>query len=199
MTKVVLLNSPHPFAANSYLISSDNEYAIVDPTTPFDESFGDKIKYVLLTHAHFDHILDIDSWVSAGAEKVIISSEGVDALPNPMRNCYKLYNGSDNGYFGIATKIEDGEELLLGSTKIKFLYTPGHTSCSGIYIIDNCVFVGDTVFAGGGYGRFDLPTGNYIMLRDSINKILDLPDDMILYPGHGETTTVKEYKDDFFR
>ena len=196
MLNIQLLDSPHPFAANCYLISSENEYAVVDPTTPFDECLIDgKLKYVLLTHAHFDHILDVDSWVNAGAEVVILEEER-EALSNPMRNCFKLYNGSDNGYFGEARGLSDGETFDLGNEKIKVIACPGHTIGSAAYLCGGHAFVGDTVFAGGGYGRFDLPTGNFTLLRESIRRLSSLPESVIFYPGHGETTTVKQYRQD---
>lgn len=197
MLNIQMLKSPHPFAANTYLISSGGEYAVVDPTAPFTQLLCDgKVKYILLTHAHFDHILEVDSWVNATGAEVIISDVELDALSDPMRNCFKLYNGTDNGYFGSATGLSDGESVSLGELDIKIIACPGHTSGSAAFLCDGNAFVGDTVFAGGGYGRFDLPTGNLVMLRQSIAKLLTLPDDTLLYPGHGESTTVKEYKQD---
>ena len=195
MLNIELLESPHPFAANTYLISIGDEYAIIDPTLPYDSSLiSGKLKYILLTHAHFDHILEIDSWVNNTGAEVIVSTYEKDGLGDPMRNCYKLYDGTERGYFGESRGICEGDLIPLGDQTIEMIYTPGHTIGSCCYKIGNDVFVGDTVFAGGGYGRFDLPTGNLAMLRDSIRKILALPDECILYPGHGEQTTAKEYK-----
>ena len=66
MPKIKQLKSPHPFAANTYLISLGDEYAIVDPTAPWNADYQSiNLKYILLTHAHFDHILEIESWKSA--------------------------------------------------------------------------------------------------------------------------------------
>ena len=196
MLKIEVLKSPHPFAANSYLFSSAGEYAIVDPTAPYVEGLCDgRVKYVLLTHAHFDHILEVESWAKAGA-MVVISEQDRCALADPMKNCYKLYNGSDNGYFGDSVGLNDGDVLTLGYCEIKFLACPGHTIGSGTFLCDGNAFVGDTICAGGGYGRFDLPTGSSVMLRDSIQKLLSLPDEVVVYPGHGEFTTIKQYKND---
>lgn len=195
MLKIELLKYPHPFSANCYLISSDNEYAVIDPTCPYDDSLIDgKVRYILLTHAHFDHILDIDSWVDGTGAEVILSIYETDALSDPMRNCFKLYNGTDRGYFGESRGIDEGEKIPLGKQTIEVIHTPGHTIGSLCYKVGKDVFVGDTVFAGGSYGRCDLPSGSAVMLKDSILKILALDDDCILYPGHGESTTAKEYK-----
>lgn len=200
MLKIQNLESPHPFAANCYLISSCGEYAIIDPTAPYDSSLIDgEVKYILLTHAHFDHILEVDSWVNNTDAVVIISADEADALSDPMRNCYKLFDGTDRGYFGERRGINEGESIPLGDQSIEMIATPGHTIGSACYRIGNDIFVGDTVFAGGGFGRYDLPTGNIVMLRNSIRKILALSDECILYPGHGERTTAKEYKSYYSR
>ena len=190
------LISPHSFAANCYLISSDGEYAVIDPTAPYNESLIDgTLKYVLLTHAHFDHILEIDSWAKAGAE-VLIYEEEKAALSDSVRNLYKMFCGSDGGYFGEARGLSDGEIITLGSSMIQLIACPGHTIGSASYLCDGHAFVGDTVFAGGGYGRTDLPTGNSVLLRESILRLASLPESVIFHPGHGESTTVKQYRQD---
>ena len=196
MLDIKLLKSPHPFSANTYLIGLDGDYAIIDPTSPYSEELKN-VKYILLTHEHFDHILEINSWVENTNAVVIATEECAISLRDPMRNCYKLFNGTNNGYFGDVRIVEDGEELDLGNSVIKVIKTPGHTAGSAIFVIDNVAFVGDTVFENGGYGRFDLPTGSFVMLKDSINKIMHLDGDIIMYPGHGGCTTIKQYIKDF--
>ena len=198
MLQIKLLESTHSFSANTYLVTAGNESAIVDPAVPFTPSLTDtEVKYILLTHAHFDHILELDSWVKNTNAKVITTKECAFSLKDPMRNCFKLYDGSDRVYLGPTALVANGDSLPLGDLNIRVMETPGHTSGSCVFVIDNVAFVGDTVFENGGFGRYDLPTGSLVMLRDSINKILRLPDDMILYPGHGGCTTVKEYKNYF--
>ena len=189
----------HGFSSNTYVISSAGEYAVIDPSVPYDDSLcPGALKYVLLTHSHFDHILDIDSWANTGA-KVIVSEKEVDFLSDPMRNCYGLFFGQDKGFYGETFGVSEGAMLPLGEEMIEIIEVPGHTTGSLIYKIGDIAFVGDTVFAGGGYGRWDLPSGNYSELVESIERIKSMPDDMILYPGHGESTTVKQYKVDFKR
>ena len=192
--KIELLKPTHSFSANCYLVSSGEECAVIDPTTPYSRDlFQGRVKYILLTHAHFDHILEIDSWVSGTGAAVITSVYEKEALSDPMRNCYKLYDGTDRGYFGPVTVLEEGEKLPLGDREISIINCPGHTIGSATYLIGDSAFVGDTIFAGGGYGRFDLPTGNFVMLKDSIRKLMKLPDETVVYPGHGESTTIKQY------
>ncbi len=200
MLNIKLLKQHHQFQSNTYLLCSAGMCAVVDPSVPFDESIVEgKLEYIILTHAHFDHMLDIDSWVAHTDAVVLVSAHEVDALSDPIRNCYKFFNGSDRGYFGKAQGLVDGDIIPLGDVKIKAIHAPGHTSGSLVYLVENYALVGDSVFAGGGYGRTDLPTGNISMLKSSIDKIISLPEDTILLPGHGPATTVKEYKQDIGR
>ena len=193
---IQVLKYPHPFSSICYLISSGGEYAVIDPSYPYEPDLIDgRLKYVLLTHAHFDHFLDIESWEKTGAE-ILVCKYDLGGLSDPVRNCYKIFSGIDKGYFGNSRGVSDGEIIPLGQSEIKVIACPGHTIGSVTYLCDNHAFVGDTVFAGGGFGRYDLPTGNFLLLRKSIRKIASLPETVVLYPGHGETTTVKQYKQD---
>ena len=199
MLEVRKLSSIMPYGANTYLISSCGESAVIDPAAPppKDAFFG-KLKYVLLTHSHFDHILTIDSWVALGA-MVCIANEELSYLPSGDLNCYSLFLGCDKGYHGKAIGLSDGDTIRLGDEDIIFLNTPGHTPGSGVYLCKDKAFVGDTVFAGGGYGRYDLPGGDADSLGRSISRIIAMDSDIVLYPGHGGITTVSEYKKDFNR
>ena len=198
--EIILTKKPHSFASNTYIISCNGECAVIDPSTPYDkELYEGKLKYILLTHGHFDHMLDIDSWVNSTDAEVIISVDEQSMLTDSTLNCYMLFDGSDKGYFGKFVTVENSGTLPLGDKEIKVISTPGHTKGSVIYLVDDSCFVGDTVFAGGGYGRFDLPTGNAIELRESIKLVTDLPKNTVLYPGHGESTTVEQYIFDFYR
>lgn len=198
--EIVLTQTPHSFASNTYIISCNGECAVIDPSTPYDSNlYQGRLKYILLTHGHFDHMLDIDSWVNSTDAEVVISVDDQFMLSDSTLNCYKIFNGSDGGYSGKFATVRNLDTLQLGDKEIKVISTPGHTKGSVIYLVDDSCFVGDTVFAGGGYGRFDLPTGNAIELRDSIKLVTGLPKNTVLYPGHGATTTVEQYIFDFYR
>lgn len=199
MLNIKIPTPVHKFSSNTYIISSGNECAVIDPSVPYDPAMCDgELKYILLTHSHFDHILDIESWVKSGAE-VIISEHEVDFLADPNKNCYALFFAQDKSYTGDARGVSHGEIIKLGEENIEVISVPGHTVGSLVYKIGDICFVGDTVFAGGGFGRWDLPSGNFSELRRSIDKIIEFPDDTVLYPGHGESTTVKKYKEDYRR
>ena len=195
--RVKLLQPIHGFASNTYLISSGDEYTVVDPSVPYDEGMiSGKLKYVLLTHAHFDHMLEIDSWVKAGA-KVIVSIEEQGALADADINCYRLFCGQNRGYYGVSSGMRDGDKLTLGSDEILIIGCPGHTRMGLSYYSDGVLFAGDTLFAGGGFGRWDLPGGDYRTLRNTISRLTELSDDTVIHCGHGEPTTMKEYKEHY--
>ena len=199
MLEIRMPQSPYGFASNTYVLYSDGEYAVVDPSVPPERVSGidGKVRYILLTHGHFDHMLDIDAWVERYDAEVIVSREDLPALSDPVANCYRVFFGENKGYFGDATGVSDGDSLQFGDTYITVMSCPGHTMGSVTYLIEDSAFVGDTVFAGGGYGRFDLYGGDFDALRGSIKAITELPPSTVLYPGHGEETTVSEFKRDF--
>ena len=187
--------------SNSYLLVSGDEAAIVDPSVPFEQirsSLGAaSLKYVLLTHCHFDHILKVSEYVEQTGAEVVIGEWDRFGLTSPIINCYSGFLGVEDGYFGRATGVGDGYVIELGVEKIKVISTPGHTAGGVCYLADGALFAGDTVFAGGGYGRCDLPGGDEAALFSSISRLCDLPDGIAVYSGHGEDTTIEEIKINF--
>ena len=167
-------------AQGAYYIESDGEAAIVDPLREVEpyitkaQKDGAKIKYVLETHFHADFVSGhIDLANKTGAEIVY----GPNAAP-----AFPIH------------AAKDGEVLELGKIKIKVIHTPGHTE-GGVCFVDHqhsCAFVGDTLFAGS-IGRTDLPGGDTETLLSSIaNSLMPLPEDTIVFPGHGPLTTIGE-------
>ena len=200
MLDIKVLPHSHGFASNTYLLTVGGECAVIDPSAPYNEALvGGRVKYILLTHAHFDHMLDIDEWVEKTGAEVLVGHNDIGALPDSERNCYMLLTRRDHGYYGAATPVCESTEIYLGGEKIRVISTPGHTPGSVSYLIGDLLFVGDTIFAGGGYGKCCFPGGDFSEIRRSINKLLELDENIVVYPGHGESTTVKEYKKDFFR
>ncbi len=196
MIEIKKLKATVPYASNTYLISSGDECAVIDPSAPYSDDIleGRVLKYILLTHGHFDHFLEIDSWVSATSAKVIISVKDADALSDSYKNCYSIFLYQNKGYEGDVRVVKSGDTLTLGNESILVEEYPGHTAGSVVYTVGKSAFVGDVAFAGGGYGRCDLPSGNTNSMRLSLKKIIALDDDTVLYPGHGDSTTISEYK-----
>ncbi len=196
MIEIKKLKTAVGYAANTYLLTINHECAVIDPSAPFseDDLGKNRLKYILLTHGHFDHFLEIDSWVENTGATVVVSKKDRPALKDSHTNCYALFMYRDEGYYGDVTEVSEGDTLELGGEKITVSEYPGHTVGSAVYTVGKHAFVGDVAFAGGGYGRFDLPGGDMHSLVRSLRKILSLDGDIMLYPGHGEETTVNEYR-----
>ena len=186
-----------PYGSNCYLISLDDKYIVIDPSADYFEAvrrFPDienKIEYVLITHAHFDHFLSIKGWADV-CDNIIVGADDAAALSNSHLNCYLGFLGVDDGYYGNYTTVNDGDVITVGSYKIQVIACPGHTPGGVSYKICDKIFCGDTVFAGGGYGRCDLPGGDIDALEKSIIKLITHYEDVVFYPGHGESTRLRE-------
>ncbi len=185
------------FGSNTYLVKSGGEYAVIDPAVDFSEvvshhpEIKGKINYVIITHAHFDHILKIDSWLSDNT-RVLVGKDDAKALGDSYLNCYLGFFGTDEGYFGPYDVLCDLDEIRLGEDIITAISAPGHTPGGMMYKSGSDIFVGDTVFEKGGYGRCDLPGGDIEVLEKTLVKLFSMKDDAVLYPGHGDTTTLSD-------
>lgn len=182
-----------PFDANNYLLMDKNtkEAVLIDCSEYKQEiiediyKLGAKVKYILLTHGHFDHILGVNKMTEAlGVDAYIknadiILAENINTMPMAE---VPIING----------RIEDWQEFQLGEHKIKAIPTPGHTEGGMSFLVDNeFLFSGDTLFCQS-FGRTDLFGGNIKKLVNSIKNVLfALEDNIIVYPGHGQSTTIK--------
>lgn len=197
MIEIRRLQPITPYGSNCYLISDMGRYAVVDPSADYAATLRQypeiegKIAYVLITHAHFDHILTLKDWAEH-SERVIVGLNDAGALSNSSLNCYLGFLGVDDGYYGKYETVQEGQALPLGSAEIVIIDTPGHTPGGVSYMIEDNVFSGDTVFAKGGYGRCDLPGGDIDILEKSIIKLITKFTDVTFYPGHGESTKLQE-------
>ena len=188
------------FGANCYVLKSGNEYCVIDPSASYaavSEKLGDissSVKYIILTHSHFDHTLALDEWIEITK---IVPSASTNACANVKDadiNCYKRFFGIDKSYQGPTNVLREGDALSFGDDLIRVIETPGHTNGSICLIADGMIFSGDTLFSGGAYGRCDLPTGDIRELSASVDRILSLPDYTIIYSGHGDKSTINEAK-----
>jgi len=186
-----------PLQTNCYIVGCEDtkEGAIIDPGGDAKhilaevERLGLKIKYVINTHGHFDHIL---------ANKEVVEATGA-SLAIHSADASMLTQGGGARFFGIVGKasppadtiLDEGQALTLGEIELQVLHTPGHSPGSiCLYSQEEGVlFDGDVLF-NMGMGRYDLPGGNYTVLMDSIHRLLALPDETMVYPGHGPATTI---------
>lgn len=198
MLEIRNLRPIEPYGSNCYLLSSSGEFAVIDPSADYEEALlaypeiEGRVKYVLLTHAHFDHILAINSWAGK-CETVYVGAQDALSLADAKKNCYLGFLGVDDGYSGKYSALIDGDTLTLGDEQISVIACPGHTPGGVSYQIGDKIFCGDTVFAQGGYGRCDLPGGDIEDLEKTLIKLIThLPSESVFYPGHGPGTDLKE-------
>lgn len=197
MLKIHTLTKEGSFLSNCYLIESKCERAVIDPSIDYSEAIRSypelqgRLKAILLTHAHFDHIYAINSWLCEQAP-VMLGTDDAEALSNAHLNCFLGFLGVNDGYYGEYHALSDGDVLTLGGERIEVISTPGHTQGSVCYKIGTDVFVGDTIFANGGYGRCDLPGGDSVSIANSIFKLFSMVLVGRFYPGHGPSESIND-------
>lgn len=183
------------FQSNTYIIGQGGEGIVIDAGAQADEIYEKvqtlslNIKYIILTHGHIDHICSIDELKDKMTAKVLIHREDAECLANPRYNA-SVFFGESLSYGRADKLVEEGDILEAGGLKIEIIHSPGHTpGCICVKVEEN-VFTGDTLFKLG-IGRTDLEHGSYEDIINSINdKLMKLSDNVRVYPGHGEPTTI---------
>ena len=188
---------------NTYFIykESTKEAIVVDPADKGDLIYdkltnaGLTVKAIILTHGHFDHIWGVEKLKSLSGAKVYACEEEKDCLVNLKKNLSGAYDRPCEIVADVYLK--DGEKFTECGIELELLHTPGHTEGGCCYYIKEAGFLisGDTLFQES-VGRTDFPTGSMSTLVRSIkDKLLVLPDDTKVYPGHGAPTTIGEEKE----
>lgn len=184
---------------NCYLIyDRPQEAVIVDPGAEADRilhtiaEHGATVKAILLTHAHFDHILAAEEVAKACAAPLYIHELEKPALTDGMLNLSSLM-GQGTCHLQADHFLKDGDEVAVGELVFRVVHTPGHTvgSCCYELVGRNILIAGDTLFRRS-YGRTDLPGGNYRQLKESLHRLFQMEGDAVVYPGHGPATTLAE-------
>ena len=191
----IITLSPRGFGANTYIIPiEENKAIVIDPAQP---RVADELKnrgltaaYVLLTHCHFDHVFGVPALQEQGAK--VLCSDTEKPLIGTNADVFDLF-GAPRFPYTIDETFSDNEEKILGGICVKMLLTPGHTAGSCCYLFTakdggRYLFTGDTLFFGS-IGRTDFPTGDIGQMRASLKRLAAL-DDMPVYPGHNEPTTI---------
>ena len=191
------------FGATTYLVYDEKslEGVIIDCTSSIDEIEKEikkkniKLKYILITHGHFDHVYCIAKIKEKFPSiPVMLHKDDMELLNQIPIQC------SMAGIKEIKVPCIDGlidentQNLTIGKYEIKIIHTKGHSKGGVCYLIDNLLFSGDTLFRGS-IGRCDLFGGNYNEIEDSIkNKLFILNEDIMVYPGHGDKTSIEYEK-----
>ena len=190
-----------PLMANCFIFGCNKtkEAVVIDPGGDTDRillSLADselKVKYIINTHGHFDHVCGNGKMKDA---------TGADILIHPLDAPMLGMLSSNAAVFGISVEnsppcdqtIEEGETISFGNISLKVTHTPGHTPGGISLYTDGIVFVGDTLFAGS-IGRTDFPGGDFDTLISSIKtKLFDMEDDMRVLSGHGPETSIGKEK-----
>jgi len=186
-------------STNCYIVTNEEtkETVIVDPANLSKAMIGYieeeelVIKAILLTHAHFDHIMGIDKVIDRyGEMPVYVEESDLELLHTPSMNESTVYT---NGYsYPGGDVIHDGDVLHLIGEDFRVIHTPGHTKGSCCYYLkdEGVLFSGDTVFYGS-VGRTDFPGGSTAEIVRSLHKLVDsLPEETEVFPGHDASTTI---------
>ena len=189
---------------NCYVIFDEKskEIMCIDPAGDVDkieylikEVFKGKLKYIYLTHCHGDHIGGVTELKKRCNGKVLIHRFDSEGLNDSKINLSSIIDIPEIE-LEADSRIDDEDIIHLGDLEFKVIHTPGHTKGStSLYCSKEAMlFSGDTIFYGT-WGRTDLPTSSREEIMKSIQeKILTLPDDTIIYPGHGKATMIKNEK-----
>ena len=182
------------FASNTYILVSGQDAAVVDPSAQISEikaRLGSlKLRYILLTHGHFDHILTLDSLRAAYRCEVLIHDYDAKMLTDPTINASGFF-GMDFVSLGTDEVLHDDDVISLGKDEIKVISTPGHTPGSVCYDCGSDLICGDTLFSSG-YGRYDLPGGNPRVLFNSLSMLSHINDNPMIHPGHGASVRLND-------
>ena len=181
-----------PIGTNCYFLQDEESglLAVIDPGDDWErilhqvKKAGGEVKYILLTHGHYDHTTAVP--------------ELVKALPGVQVYIHKAdANGAGSQLFPLAAQVKDlnnydeGDTLTLGSLTIEVLYTPGHSPGGVTLRVGDVLFTGDTLFCGS-CGRTDLRGGSYEQIMASLKRLGELEGDFHVCPGHDRTSTLEQ-------
>lgn len=201
--KRIKVNAGGIMGINCYIVQDEKtkETMIIDPgNLPENlieilDAMQIKLKYILLTHCHGDHINGVSKVKEKYGGQILIHRNDAEGLKDININL-STHIGLEPVILQEDARIDDGDLLHIGEIEFKVIYTPGHTNGSiSLYCEkEKMLFSGDTLFRGA-WGRTDLPTSSFEKIISSItNKLMNLPEDTIVYPGHGKSTIIREEK-----
>jgi hydroxyacylglutathione hydrolase len=190
-----------PLQVNCYIVYDEEsrDAMVIDPGDDagkiirFIEDNKLLVSGIVCTHAHFDHL---------GAVRKLQEKTGAPVLLN--KEDFEIYRRADGqaALWGFHLELPpepvrymaEGDEIAIGKALFRVMHTPGHSPGGICFYGEGVIFTGDTIFAGS-VGRTDFPGGNLAELKKSFTRIISLPPDTRIFPGHGPTTTVKKEKE----
>ncbi len=190
-----------PFATNCYLInkSDSQKCVIIDPGGDAELLLNKllelnlELQAVLITHGHIDHVIALSEISKKIPVPVYAHKDDKQMLEN-IKIQGQMFGLSEFEQPKVSNWIQESDVIEIAGLKFRILHTPGHSPGGCCYFFNSEIFVGDTLFESS-IGRTDLPGGDHELLISSIKtKLFSLPDAMIVYPGHGEKTTIGHEK-----
>jgi glyoxylase-like metal-dependent hydrolase (beta-lactamase superfamily II) len=185
--------------SNVHIYSNNGEAMIIDCGAPVSKirsyviENALTVKFIVLTHGHFDHVAFIDEYANAFPDAKIICHESEKAvLYNPEANLSPYFSAEaiyDHPY----TTVKHGDTIKVGGSEFNIIHAPGHTpGCICLYCKDeNIMFTGDVLFDGS-YGRTDFPYGDMAQMFKSLKMLLKMDGDITFYPGHYGASKIKD-------
>ncbi len=184
------------FSSNSYLLISNGEAVIIDCSAPSSTVERDLqksnavLKYVILTHGHFDHIETLDEIRDLTGAEIIIHQNDAEMLTDSNKNGYSdFFTGEFTSYPADKTVV-NGDVIHFGNDEINVIHTPGHSKGSICLQCGECLFTGDTLFANN-IGRSDLYGGDEFTIMKSLKLLSNMDPKLVIYPGHGPASTME--------
>ncbi len=151
------------------------------------------LQAVVLTHAHFDHMLAAGSLCQTSGAPLYVGAADEPALSDPRRNLSSLFTNGTPVTLTADRLLREGDVLTVGQLSFTVLETPGHTPGCICLLGKGVLFSGDTLFCGS-IGRTDFPGGDVPAMMASLHRLTELPEDTVVYSGHGPATTVGREK-----
>ena len=184
---------------NCYILGDEKtkDAVVIDPGEEFEEIdkqlkvSGLKVKYIVLTHGHFDHTGALARLRESTGAEILIHAEDASMLSSSgQAQPFLLDSGAEP--CAADRTLKEGDKIRFGEATLEVLHTPGHTPGGISLVTDKMIFTGDTLFCGS-VGRTDLAGGSFSKLIDSIKgKLLAKEDDYLIYPGHGPATSIED-------
>ena len=183
------------YQTNCYLVYNEEskEGFVVDCIyAPFmiseAQKAGVKIKALLITHGHYDHIMGAAELKERTGAKIYMHESDIEKIDDGSKN-FSPYGNNLVRHFDVDVRVKDGDILDLCGTRVEVMHTPGHSEGEACYIMDDVIFCGDVLFRES-YGRYDNYDGDLVKLKNSIDRLLAIKGDKRLLCGHDKETSL---------